>query len=29
MSNNLSFRSLSIMIYEQFMVSIAELIMLS
>ena len=29
LSNNLSFRSLSVMIYEQFMVSIAELIMLS
>ena len=29
LSNNLLFRSLSVMIYEQFMVSIAELIMLS
>ena len=29
LSNNLSFRSLSVMIYQQFMVSIAELIMLS
>ena len=29
LSNSLSFRSLSVMIYEQFMVSIAELIMLS
>ena len=29
LSNNLSLRSLSVMIYEQFMVSIAELIMLS
>ena len=29
LSNNLSFGSLSVMIYEQFMVSIAELIMLS
>ena len=29
LSNNLLFRSLSVMIYQQFMVSIAELIMLS
>ena len=29
LSNSLSFRSLSVMIYKQFMVSVAELIMLS